>query len=152
MGVTRSMIPEIAKRWTPPPASLVDRRSATRTTARARALASTQRWSRGTATARRAIFARSFARIHETNLKKQGVLPLTFANPADWEKIGKDTRVSIIGLADLTPDVPVTVELHQSDGTVEVILCNHTMSPEHIEWFRAGGALNLIRASQAAKG
>ena len=95
------------------------------------------------------IITRSFARIHETNLKKQGVLPLTFADPADWEKIGKDTRVSVVGLAGLTPDMPVTVALHQPGGTVDVIRCNHTMSPEHIEWFKAGGALNLIRAAQA---
>ncbi len=95
-----------------------------------------------------AIITRSFARIHESNLKKQGVLPLTFADPADWEKIGKDTRISIVGLANLTPDVPVTVELHQADGSVDTITCNHTMSEEHIDWFRAGGALNLIRAAQ----
>ena len=95
------------------------------------------------------IITRSFARIHETNLKKQGVLPLTFADPADWEKIGRDTRVSVLGLARLTPDEAVTVELHQPDGTVDTIRCNHTMSPEHIDWFRAGGALNLIRAAQA---
>ena len=94
-----------------------------------------------------AIICRSFARIHESNLKKQGVLPLTFSDPADWEKIGKDTRISIVGLANLTPDVPVRVELHQPDGSVDVISCKHTMSPEHIDWFRAGGALNLIRAA-----
>ena len=94
------------------------------------------------------IICRSFARIHETNLKKQGLLPLTFADPTDWEKIGRDTRVSVVGLADLTPDTPVTVKLHQPDGTLDTISCNHTMSPEHIEWFRYGGALNLIRANQ----
>ncbi len=95
-----------------------------------------------------AIICRSFARIHETNLKKQGVLPLTFADPADWEKIGKDTRVSVVGLAAIAPDKPVTVELHQPDGSVDTISCLQTMSPEHIEWFKAGGALNLIRAAQ----
>ncbi len=97
------------------------------------------------------IITRSFARIHETNLKKQGVLPLTFADPSDWEKIGRDTRVSVLGLAAIAPDVNVTVELHQPDGTVDNISCKHTMSPEHIEWFKAGGALNLIRAAQAAR-
>jgi len=96
-----------------------------------------------------AIITRSFARIHESNLKKQGVLPLTFADPADWDKISKDTRISIVGLAGLAPDVPVRVELHQPDGTIDVISGLHTMSPEHIDWFRAGGALNLIRAAAA---
>ena len=98
-----------------------------------------------------AIITRSFARIHESNLKKQGVLPLTFADPADWDKIGRDTRISIVGLAGLTPDVPVRVELHQPDGSIDVISGLHTMSPEHIDWFRAGGALNLIRAAAAAR-
>ena len=98
-----------------------------------------------------AIITRSFARIHESNLKKQGVLPLTFADPADWDKIGKDTRISIVGLAGLTPEVPVRVELHQPDGGVDVISGLHTMSPEHIGWFRAGGALNLIRAAAASR-
>ena len=98
-----------------------------------------------------AIITRSFARIHESNLKKQGVLPLTFADPADWDKIGKDTRISIVGLAGLTPEVPVRVELHQPDGGVDVISGLHTMSPEHIDWFRAGGALNLIRAAAAGR-
>ncbi len=93
------------------------------------------------------IITRSFARIHETNLKKQGVLPLTFADPADWEKIHKDTRVSVVGLADLKPDSPVAVLLHQADGSVDEIVCKHTMNDEHITWFRSGGAMNLIRAN-----
>ncbi len=93
------------------------------------------------------IICRSFARIHETNLKKQGVLPLTFADPADWEKIQKDTRVSVLGLAAITPDQPITVRLHQTDGSTQDIVCNHTLSEEHIGWFKAGGALNLIRAA-----
>ncbi len=93
------------------------------------------------------IICRSFARIHETNLKKQGVLPLTFANPADWEKVQKDTRISVLGLANITPDVPVTVRLHQTDGSTQDIVCNHTLSLEHITWFQSGGALNLIRAN-----
>ena len=94
-----------------------------------------------------AIICRSFARIHETNLKKQGVLPLTFANPADWDRIGKDTRISVVGLASIAPEQPVAVLLHQPDGSVEEIACNHTMNDEHLGWFRAGGALNLIRAN-----
>jgi aconitate hydratase len=93
------------------------------------------------------IITRSFARIHETNLKKQGVLPLTFSDPSDWDKIGKDTRISVVGLANLTPDQPVKVLLHQPDGTAQEIACKHTMNDEHITWFRSGGALNLIRAN-----
>jgi aconitate hydratase len=93
------------------------------------------------------IITRSFARIHETNLKKQGVLPLTFADPADWEKIHKDTRVSVVGLANLKPDAPVAVLLHQADGSVDEIVCKHTMNDEHVTWFRSGGAMNLIRAN-----
>ncbi|MEM9034411.1 MAG: aconitate hydratase [Actinomycetota bacterium] len=92
-----------------------------------------------------AVIVRSFARIHETNLKKQGVLPLTFADPADYDKIQAADRISIIGLADLAPNQPVTVVLHHRDGTVEQINTNHTMSPDQIGWFRAGSALNLIR-------
>ncbi len=83
---------------------------------------------------------------HEANLKKQGVLPLTFADPADYEKIRVDDRVDITGLADLAPGSRVTVVLHHSDGTSESFAANHTMSPEHIEWFQAGSALNLLAA------
>jgi aconitate hydratase len=93
------------------------------------------------------IITRTFARIHETNLKKQGVLPLTFADPADWEKIGKDTRISVLGLAEITPDKAVKVVLHQADGSTQEIVCKHTMNDEHIGWFKSGGALNLIRAN-----
>lgn len=92
-----------------------------------------------------AVIVRSFARIHETNLKKQGVLPLTFADPADYDKIRADDTISIVGLADLAPNQPVTVALHHADGTVEQINTNHTMSGDQITWFRAGSALNLIR-------
>jgi aconitate hydratase len=94
----------------------------------------------------RAIIVRSFARIHETNLKKQGVLPLTFADPAVYDEIGEDDRISILGLADLAPDRPVQCRIAHADGATVDFACNHTMSPEHIDWFRAGGALNLIRA------
>ncbi len=92
-----------------------------------------------------AVIVRSFARIHETNLKKQGVLALTFADPADYDAVLVDDRISVLGLADLAPDQPVTVELHHADGTVSSIVTRHTMSPEQIAWFRAGSALNLIR-------
>ena len=97
----------------------------------------------------RAILVRSFARIHEANLKKQGVLPLTFADPATYDQVLEDDRVSILGLAGLAPGVPVQVRLDHADGTAIEITAIHTMSDEHIEWFRAGSALNLIRRSLA---
>ena len=94
----------------------------------------------------KAILVRSFARIHETNLKKQGVLPLTFADPATYEEIGEDDKISILGLAELAPDKPVQCRITRPDGTSVDFEGLHTMSGEHIDWFRAGGALNLIRA------
>ena len=94
----------------------------------------------------RAVIARSFARIHETNLKKQGVLSLTFADPADYDLIGERDRISVNGLADLAPGRPVEVVIAHVDGTSSTISTNHTFSDGQIEWFRAGSALNLIRA------
>jgi aconitate hydratase len=94
------------------------------------------------------IFARSFARIHETNAKKQGLLPLTFADPATYDAIGEDDRISVLGLASLAPDTPVKCRITKPDGTAIDFECVHTFSPEQIEWFRAGGALNIIRAKQ----
>ncbi len=96
----------------------------------------------------RAVLAKSFARIHETNLKKQGMLALTFANPADYDRVREMDRVSLLGLADLAPGRPVTVVLHHDDGSEERIAANHTMTPEQIEFFRAGSALNLLRSRQ----
>jgi aconitate hydratase len=93
----------------------------------------------------RAIIVRSFARIHETNLKKQGVLALTFADPDDYERILVDDTIDIVGLADLAPDRPVTVRIHHADGRSTDITCRHTMSDEHVGWFRAGSALNVLR-------
>jgi len=93
----------------------------------------------------KAIIVRSFARIHETNLKKQGVLPLTFADPTLYDRVREDDTISVLGLADLRPDVPVRCTLNHADGTSEEFFCNQTMSEEHIAWFRAGGALNVIR-------
>jgi aconitate hydratase len=90
------------------------------------------------------ILVRSFARIHEANLKKQGVLPLTFIDPTDYTKVLVDDTVDVINLAALAPGEPVTVVLHHADGGSEQIVCNHTMSPEHIGWFKAGSALNLL--------
>jgi aconitate hydratase len=94
----------------------------------------------------KAIIVRSFARIHEANLKKQGVLPLTFADPADYEKVRFDDTLDITGLSSLAPGSSVSVVLHHADGSSDSIVCNHTMSDEHIEWFKAGSALNLLAA------
>jgi aconitate hydratase len=97
----------------------------------------------------KAILVRSFARIHETNLKKQGVLPLTFADPGTYEKIDQSDRLSILGLAELSPDVPVQCLGTKPDGSTIAFECNHTLSAEHIAWFKAGGALNLIRSRRS---
>ena len=93
----------------------------------------------------RAVIARSFARIHETNLKKQGILPLTFNNSDDYELIDEKDRISIIGLSNLSENQPVEVLINKSDGETLTIKTNHSMSDEQIEWFKAGSALNLIR-------
>ncbi|MFI5045201.1 MAG: aconitase family protein, partial [Acidimicrobiales bacterium] len=98
----------------------------------------------------KAIIVRSFARIHEANLKKQGVLALTFADPATYDQIDQDDRISIVGLAGLTPGKPVDCVITKPDGTTVEFQTNHTMSPEHIEWFKAGSALNIIRARTAS--
>jgi aconitate hydratase len=93
----------------------------------------------------KAVIARSFARIHETNLKKQGVLPLTFADPADYSRIGPTDKVSVVGVADLAPGRQVEVVITSSAGSEVRIATNHTFSDDQIEWFKAGSALNLIR-------
>ncbi|MDH5639469.1 MAG: aconitase family protein, partial [Nitrospinota bacterium] len=95
-----------------------------------------------------AVIARSFARIHETNLKKQGVLSLTFIDPKDYEKIHQTDKVSILGMEDLAPGRPVTIQLTRADGTKVSFQTAHTLSEEQIEWFRAGSALNKIREAQ----
>jgi aconitate hydratase len=97
----------------------------------------------------RAILVRSFARIHETNLKKQGMLALTFANKEDYDKIQEDDTIDILGLTSFSAGKPLTVVLHHSNGTSENIPVNHTYNEQQIEWFKAGGALNVIRASVA---
>jgi len=99
----------------------------------------------------RAVIARSFARIHETNLKKQGILALTFSNPDDYERVQGEDTVDIVGLAELAPGRPVKVLLHHKDGSTDEISTTHTMSPEHIEWFRAGSALNVLRSEEAGR-
>ena len=93
-----------------------------------------------------AVIVRSFARIHETNLKKQGVLPLSFSSPADYEKVRQGDRVSVLGLAGLVPGRPLRVVLHHEGGSEETFAVSHTLNDEQIRWFRAGSALNLLRA------
>jgi aconitate hydratase len=92
----------------------------------------------------KAVLVRSFARIHETNLKKQGLLPLTFADPADWERIEPMDRVSLIGLSALAPGQPVQVVLRKPDGRESTILAQHTFTQKQLGWFQAGSALNAV--------
>ncbi|QKZ13390.1 aconitate hydratase [Spirosoma sp. KUDC1026] len=98
----------------------------------------------------RAILVRSFARIHETNLKKQGMLALTFADPADYDKVQEDDTIAIKGLQEFAPGKPLTVELTHADGTTDEFSVNHTYNEGQIEWFKAGAALNIIRMKQNA--
>ncbi|MCK5856570.1 MAG: aconitate hydratase, partial [Bacteroidales bacterium] len=93
----------------------------------------------------KAVLVRSFARIHETNLKKQGVLGLTFDNPADYDKILEGDRIDIIGIKTLAPGKPLQVVLNHADGSKEEIIVNQTLNQNQIDWFKAGSALNLIR-------
>ena len=94
------------------------------------------------------VLVRSFARIHETNLKKQGMLALTFADKDDYDKIREDDTIDVRGLTEFAPDKPISLTLLHSDGTSEEILANHTYNENQIEWFKAGSALNLIRRQQ----
>ena len=97
----------------------------------------------------RAVLVKSFARIHETNLKKQGMLGLTFANKEDYDKIREDDVIDITGLTTFTPDVPLTLVLNHADGTKEEFKVNHSYNAQQIDWFKAGGALNIIRKQVA---
>jgi len=92
-----------------------------------------------------AVIVRSFARIHETNLKKQGILPLTFNNPADYDKVQEDDRFSITGLTELSPGGQLNVTLKHGDGSEDSFVVDHTMTAEQIDWFKAGSALNKIK-------
>ena len=92
-----------------------------------------------------AVIVKSFARIHETNLKKQGMLGLTFANEADYDKVREDDTFNFIDLASFAPDKQLTLELAHADGSKEQIKLNHTYNQQQIDWFRAGSALNLIK-------
>ena len=93
--------------------------------------------------------ARSFARIHETNLKKQGMLPLTFADRSDYDRISENDRIAVRDLADLAPDTQVTVEVTTPEGDTWTFAADHTFSADQIEWFKAGSALNIIRQNLA---
>lgn len=93
----------------------------------------------------RAVLVKSFARIHETNLKKQGMLALTFADKADYDKIQEDDTIDILGLTTFAPNTPLTLVLHHADGTTDEIKANHSYNAQQIGWFQAGGALNIIR-------
>lgn len=93
----------------------------------------------------RVILVKSFARIHETNLKKQGMLALTFANKEDYDKVQENDKIDIVGLTTFAAGKPLTVVLKHADGSVDEITVNHTYNDQQIEWFKAGGALNIIR-------
>jgi aconitate hydratase len=97
----------------------------------------------------RAILVKSFARIHETNLKKQGMLALTFANPADYDLIQENDVIDINGLTTFAPGKSLEVVFHHADGTSHTVVANHTYNEGQIEWFKAGSALNLIKAAKA---
>ncbi len=95
----------------------------------------------------KAVLVKSFARIHETNLKKQGMLALTFANENDYDKIQEDDTVNFLDLTEFAPGKPLHLEFVHSDGSKDIIVANHTYNESQIEWFKAGSALNLIAAS-----
>ncbi len=94
------------------------------------------------------VLVKSFARIHETNLKKQGILPLTFKDPRDYDRVGAQDRVSVTGLAALAPGKPVTVTLKKPDGRTETFEALHSLTDEHITWFKAGSALNAAQGER----
>ena len=98
----------------------------------------------------KAVLVKSFARIHETNLKKQGMLAITFANTADYDKIQEDDSIEVLGLTSFAPGVQLTVKLNHKDGSAEEFKVNHSYNAQQIEWFKAGGALNIIRANVKA--
>ena len=95
------------------------------------------------------MIARSFARIHESNLKKQGLLALTFADPNDYERLRASDRISLLGLAQLAAGKPVTCRLAHADGTEETLQLRHSYSERQLQWFRAGSALNTITEKPA---
>ncbi len=96
----------------------------------------------------RVVLTKSFARIHETNLKKQGMLGITFANEADYDKIQEDDVFDFVDLAEFAPGKSLTIEVTHADGSKDTIIANHTYNAQQIEWFKAGSALNLIKKQQ----
>ncbi|KAG0083052.1 aconitate hydratase, partial [Podila epicladia] len=98
-----------------------------------------------------AVITKSFARIHETNCKKQGLLPLTFANPADYDKISPFDRVSIQGLTSFQEGVPLNLHVKKEDGSAIDIKLNHTFNEDQIKWFKHGSALNQMAAKAQAR-
>jgi aconitate hydratase len=96
-----------------------------------------------------AVITRSFARIHESNLKKQGVLPLVFADPADFDRVQATDRISVTGLAGLAPQSTVEIVLYHRDGSRERLPTRHSLNDEQVEWFKAGSALNVLRQQKA---
>jgi aconitate hydratase len=97
-----------------------------------------------------AVIVRSFARIHESNLKKQGLLALTFSDPADYDRIREDDRISLVGLQDLAPGKPVQCIVKHADGTSETLSLRHSYGPSQFEWFKKGSALNLFHTQAAS--
>jgi aconitate hydratase len=97
----------------------------------------------------KAVLVKSFARIHETNLKKQGMLALTFANESDYDKIQEDDTINFLDLTEFAPGKPLTLEFVHADGSKDTILANHTYNDSQIGWFVAGSALNLIAAGKS---
>jgi aconitate hydratase len=97
----------------------------------------------------RAVLVKSFARIHETNLKKQGMLALTFDNKAYYDKIQENDNIDILGLTEFAPGKSLSLILNHEDGSSDTIVVNHSYNEQQIEWFKAGGALNIIRKGVA---
>ena len=96
-----------------------------------------------------AVLVKSFARIHETNLKKQGMLGLTFANESDYDLIQEDDTFSFVDIESFAPDKPLTLEVTHADGSKDTIIANHTYNDAQIKWYREGSALNLIKKQNA---
>ncbi|MGB5387217.1 MAG: aconitate hydratase, partial [Eudoraea sp.] len=97
-----------------------------------------------------AVLVKSFARIHETNLKKQGMLALTFANESDYDLIQEDDTFNFIDIKEFTPDKPLIIEVVHADGSKDLIQAKHTYNLQQIEWFREGSALNVIKKDNVA--
>jgi aconitate hydratase len=98
-----------------------------------------------------AVIAKSFARIHESNLKKQGLLALTFSDPKGYDCIREDDRISLVKLDELAPEKPVECIVHHADGTSDVLSLTHSYSASQIEWFKRGSALNLFQQGASSE-